>query len=172
MKYLLVILSLTGFLASCFTTDSNDNSSKVYSDSCNFDLNNINMTKVKKTDAEWKKQLSDEEYYVTREKGTERAFTGEFHNFKGHGTFTCKCCELPLFHSDTKFNSGTGWPSFYQPIKRGFVTNISDRSYGMVRTEVTCARCDAHLGHVFPDGPKPTGLRYCINSVSLDFCKE
>jgi peptide-methionine (R)-S-oxide reductase len=124
---------------------------------------------VKKTEQAWRQQLTDLEYYVTREKGTERAFTGKLWNEKRPGTYTCKCCGQPLFDSKTKFESGTGWPSYYQPIKPDAVNNVADFSAGMVRTEVTCSRCDAHLGHVFDDGPRPTGLRYCMNSVSLSF---
>ncbi len=127
------------------------------------------MQKIKKSEAQWKEQLSPEEFYVCRQKGTERPFTGKYNDFKGDGIFVCKCCGNPLFDSKTKFNSGTGWPSFYEPVSADAVEEHKDMSHGMIRTEVTCAKCDAHLGHVFPDGPEPTGLRYCINSICLDF---
>jgi len=125
--------------------------------------------RVEKSDAEWKKQLTADQYHVLREKGTERAGSGEYVNNHEKGTYVCAACGLELFASDTKFESGTGWPSFWRPIAPSHVKEITDRSYGSVRTEVTCARCDGHLGHVFDDGPKPTGLRYCMNSVSLKF---
>ena len=125
--------------------------------------------KVKKTDAEWREILSPQAYHVLREKGTERAFTGEYHSLHDDGIYRCGACGEPLFSSETKYDSGSGWPSFYAPLSEVSVDEDSDRRLLMARTEVTCSRCGSHLGHVFEDGPQPTGLRYCLNSVSLDF---
>ena len=123
--------------------------------------------KIAKTDAEWRNALTPEQYHVARQGGTERAFTGPYWDEKQAGLYRCVSCGVPLFRSETKFDSGTGWPSFYQPVEAGAVEEHTDRTYGMARTEVRCSTCEAHLGHVFPDGPRPTGLRYCMNGTAL-----
>lgn len=128
--------------------------------------------KITKSDEEWRGQLTEEQYQVCRNKGTERAFTGEYWDNHEAGVYKCACCGEPLFSSETKFDSGTGWPSYFQPLSESTVAEHEDRSLFMTRTEVVCNKCGSHLGHVFPDGPQPTGLRYCINSVSLDFEKQ
>ena len=130
------------------------------------------LKKIEKTEAEWKTELNQQEFYVLRQEGTERAFTGDLWDNKKAGIYTCRGCQLPLFDSSTKYKSGTGWPSYYQPIKEEHIGRDTDQKLGYTRNEVHCARCGGHLGHVFNDGPQPTGLRYCINSVSLDFVEE
>lgn len=148
---LLIIALFLGFIA-C----SQDNSSnKIYP--------------IQKSEEQWKAALSEEQYYVLREKGTETAFTGEYWDNNKKGTYNCSACQTPLFSSETKFKSGSGWPSYYAPLNSGNVATETDTSFGWIRIEVLCANCGGHLGHVFEDGPKPTGLRYCINSVSLTF---
>ncbi|MFZ0442821.1 MAG: peptide-methionine (R)-S-oxide reductase MsrB [Methanobacterium sp.] len=153
------------------TTNSNDNDGLVPIYSAKTGKVEL-VERIKKTDKEWKKILSKESYNVARQQGTELAFTGKYHNCHEDGIYQCVCCGTDLFDSKTKFDSGTGWPSFWKPIADENVKEHQDRSYGMLRNEVLCARCEAHLGHVFDDGPKPTGLRYCMNSASLNLVKR
>ena len=130
------------------------------------------MTKITKTEEEWKQQLDQDTFHITRQQGTEPPFSGEFYHHHEDGIYTCICCGAPLFSSNTKYDSGSGWPSFWKPVNEDCITEIKDSSFGMIRVELRCSQCDAHLGHVFTDGPEPTGLRYCINSRSLSFDKD
>lgn len=166
----LAILATSNLAFSCNQTKAMANNAK--SSQPIITAEGDTLKKVVKTVEEWKADLPDKAYYVLREQGTERAFTGEYWDNKKKGTYVCAACELPLFSSDTKFKSGTGWPSFYEPLVDNHIEEDVDNAYGMRRVEVHCARCGGHQGHVFPDGPKPTGLRYCINSVSLKFKAE
>lgn len=178
MKKLFIVILLTAgsiFSMNCGketpAKPENENVTENKSAPADSNKNIKGLKKVKKTNEEWKKELTEMEYKVLREKGTERAFTGEYNNMKEKGVYTCAGCGTELFSSDTKYDSGSGWPSFFKPINETNVTEKSDVSFGMVRTEVLCAVCDGHLGHVFDDGPQPTGMRYCVNSVSLKFKK-
>ncbi len=165
---LTIIIALTGgCVFNIFRSDAGDKGAPELSPHLQgIDAERVDWTA--KDDTYWKKVLTPMQYKVTRKKGTERAFTGKYDDYKGEGKFLCSNCGLPLFDASTKFDSGTGWPSFHSPISQGNIEEVPDHSLGMTRTEVTCRRCKAHLGHVFKDGPKPTGLRYCINSVSLN----
>lgn len=167
MSFLIVVTVLV--TASCQTKPTSQATKVVSADHWSSHLP-ASIERVEKSEEEWKKELNEQEYYVIRKKGTERSFTGvELLNNKKEGLYTCKACGLPLFASDTKFKSGTGWPSYFAPLKAEYIKEDTDYNLGYARTEVMCAQCDGHLGHVFSDGPQPTGLRYCINAVSLDF---
>lgn len=167
IKYLPALLCL--ILNSCGAQKSEMPKTDRSSDTMNETTTNYIVKTIVKTDAQWKSELNDIEYNVLRHEGTERAFSGDLWDNKEKGDYICRGCELPLFNSDTKFKSGTGWPSYYAPIRSEHITEIKDNKFGWNRVEVRCARCDGHLGHVFDDGPDPTGLRFCINSASLDF---
>lgn len=171
MKYSLIFIGTFMLLAVSCQTQPNKEQKTVPAVDWSGDIPD-QITPIEKSEEEWRQELSDQEFYVLRQKGTERAFTGDLLDVKKEGLYVCRGCGLPLFSSKTKYKSGTGWPSYYEPIKKEFIKEATDYDIGYARTEVMCARCDGHLGHVFPDGPKPTGLRYCINAVSLDFVEK
>lgn len=168
LKYWYVWFKLI-LLTACFT---NQNAQKVKDQDIMESKSNNSLKKVVKTEDEWQTKLSSKAFHVLRQQGTERAFSGQFDKHFKKGTYVCAGCQLPLFQSETKYNSGCGWPAFYDKLQQEHIVEIKDYSFGMERIEVRCARCDGHLGHVFEDGPRPTGLRYCINSASLEFIPD
>lgn len=170
MKAIILLLGMVMVLPSCYSQDSKQKNMETEKKK-NAVYSRTDSAKVVLKEEEWKNILDPEVYYIARQKGTERAWTSKFENFKEAGTYYCAVCGNPLFKSDTKFDSGCGWPSFYQPITKGAIIYVPDNTHGMVRTETQCGRCKSHLGHVFEDGPPPTGLRFCINGVVLDFEK-
>jgi peptide-methionine (R)-S-oxide reductase len=177
MKKFLIYIALLAIISSCSSNKNNNTSSFESTDEAvifevSIDSLTGSIEKIDRSNEDWKLRLTELEYQVLREAGTERAFTGELWDNKRKGTYTCAGCDLPLFDSETKFRSGTGWPSFWEPANSLCVAEEVDNAYGWNRVEVLCARCDGHLGHVFEDGPEPTGLRYCINSVSLNFVEN
>lgn len=173
MKWIAMIALTTFIVQGCYSQNTNQKETKMDSTQKNNNpvYSRTDKSKVALKEDEWKKILSPEVYYIARQKGTERPYTSKFETFKEVGTYYCAVCGNSLFKSDTKFDSGCGWPSFYEPISKGSIIYLPDNTHGMVRTEVQCGRCKSHLGHVFEDGPPPTGLRYCINGVVLDFEK-
>ena len=171
--YQIIVLPLVSVtLLACMSSNNNNLNEQSQIDQEGFSLTDTSLKKVKKTAVEWNKVLTSNQYYILREKGTERPFSNAYHDNHQKGNYFCAGCKLPLFSSKTKFDSGTGWPSFYAPIEKSRVTEVIDDSYGMVRDEIVCTRCEGHLGHVFNDGPNPTGLRYCMNSGAMIFIAE